>query len=168
MIWSDNVGAEKATDKGAAKQFDQNALIHAIWLRMAELGIYAWVDRVPTKLNIADLPSRRERLKLSGVSLMQHAVSLQGKLRPAATPWCCARQRPFGRCFPPSSDMGGPDSSGQAVTLETWPPVSHKRTCIGAPMASLPARTVYTQSLSRYLHTRISHDAVLACAPPHL
>ncbi len=62
VIWSDNVGAEKATDKGAAKQFDQNALIHAIWLRIAELGIYAWVERVPTKLNIADLPSRCEFL----------------------------------------------------------------------------------------------------------
>ena len=43
---------------GATKQFDQNSLIHAIWHHLARLKIHVWVERVPTKLNIADLPSR--------------------------------------------------------------------------------------------------------------
>ena len=43
---------------GATKQFDQNSLIHAIWHRLAQLRVHVWVERVPTKQNIADLPSR--------------------------------------------------------------------------------------------------------------
>jgi hypothetical protein len=43
---------------GAAKEFDQNCLIHGIWKRLAELGTFAWVERVPTAQNLADLPSR--------------------------------------------------------------------------------------------------------------
>ena len=76
VIWSDNSGAESATRRGkhcecgiinlcsyvclsgATKQFDQNSLIHAIWHHLARLKIHVWVERVPTKLNIADLPSR--------------------------------------------------------------------------------------------------------------
>ena len=32
--------------------------MHAIWLKLAQLGCGAWVERVPTEENIADLPSR--------------------------------------------------------------------------------------------------------------
>ena len=66
---------------GAAKKFDHGSLIHALWKRFAELGVGAWVERVPTEVptllfegelidvlgvhcfpqvNIADDPSREE------------------------------------------------------------------------------------------------------------
>ena len=43
---------------GAGKAFDQNAIIHTIWLMLAEIGCGAWIGRVPTKANLADDPSR--------------------------------------------------------------------------------------------------------------
>ena len=81
VIYSDNAGAEGATRKGlaactfvtsglhgrckyvydfsgAAKAADHNALIHSIWMKLAELRCKAWVRRVPTKENISDDPSR--------------------------------------------------------------------------------------------------------------
>ena len=80
IIWSNNTGAESATRKGVAfvvccshayfrmhsvlalagstKQFDQNCLIHAMWKRLAVLNVNVWVERVPTKNNIANDPPR--------------------------------------------------------------------------------------------------------------
>ena len=58
IIWSDNTGAEHATAKGTAKCFDHTCLVHAMWQHFAELKIQTWIERVPTKENIADLPSR--------------------------------------------------------------------------------------------------------------
>ena len=64
--------------KGAAKQWDQNALVHSIWKRFAMqmFALYTlmvfmdqftcctkasvWMVRVPSNDNIADLPSREE------------------------------------------------------------------------------------------------------------
>ena len=57
-IYSDNTGAEATLDKGSAKAFDHGKIVHGIWLRLAELKCGAWVERVPTADNIADLPSR--------------------------------------------------------------------------------------------------------------
>ena len=57
-VWSDNKGAEGCTRKGAAKSFDHNSLIHAFWLRAAQLRLEVFISRVPTKDNIADDPSR--------------------------------------------------------------------------------------------------------------
>lgn len=63
IIWSDNTAAEAATREGTARAFDHLSLVHAIWLRAAELGVSLYVKRVPTKDNIADDPSR-ERWEL--------------------------------------------------------------------------------------------------------
>ena len=60
IVWSDNTGAESAAKTGSAKQFDHACLAHCLWLRAAQLGIEMVVKRVPTKDNIADLPSRGE------------------------------------------------------------------------------------------------------------
>ena len=57
-IYSDNSGAEAALSKAASRVFDQNAIVHVLWKKMAVLGLEAWIGRVPTKDNIADLPSR--------------------------------------------------------------------------------------------------------------
>ena len=56
----DNVVAEGALRRGAARAFDHNLLIHNAWsLALAE-RIQVWVDRVPSKLTISDLPSREQ------------------------------------------------------------------------------------------------------------
>ena len=79
VIWSDNSGAEYATRKGtrhpryllhrrmcfafsllagATKRFDHCCIVHALWEHFMKLNMNVWVDRVPTKENIADNPSR--------------------------------------------------------------------------------------------------------------
>ena len=52
------LGAECAAVKGSAKAFDHNALIHRIWSQALSERIHLWVERVPSKWNIADCPSR--------------------------------------------------------------------------------------------------------------
>ena len=59
-MWSDNTGAESAAKRGSARKFDHACLAHCLWLRAAQLGVELVVKRVPTKDNIADLPSRGE------------------------------------------------------------------------------------------------------------
>ena len=54
-VWS---GAEGCTRKGRAKAFDHNTLIHEIWELAFQRRIQLWIERVPTKDNISDLPSR--------------------------------------------------------------------------------------------------------------
>ena len=57
-IWSDNSGSENAVRRGSATAWDHNMVVHAIWVKAAMLKCHLRVDRVPTELNIADLPSR--------------------------------------------------------------------------------------------------------------
>ena len=51
-------GAEATTAKGSAKAFDHNQLVHEIWWHALKFDISLWVERVPSKYNIADSPSR--------------------------------------------------------------------------------------------------------------
>jgi hypothetical protein len=57
-IYCDNVGGERAMQAGAARAEDHNRLVHAMWMATMKLNLAVWIDRVPTKENIADLPSR--------------------------------------------------------------------------------------------------------------
>ena len=59
-VWSDNTGSENSTRRGSARAWDHNQIVHAIWVKAAMLGCHMIVDRVPTKDNIADLPSREQ------------------------------------------------------------------------------------------------------------
>ena len=59
-VWTDNVGGEGALKKGSAFSTDHNYLVHAVWLLAALDGISLWFERVPSKQNIADAPSRNE------------------------------------------------------------------------------------------------------------
>jgi len=43
---------------GATKRFDHCCIVHALWEHFMKLNMNVWVDRVPTKENIADNPSR--------------------------------------------------------------------------------------------------------------
>ena len=55
-------GAEHSTDKGSARAFDHNQLVHQIWTHAFAQKLQLWVERVPTKDNIADCPSRSDYL----------------------------------------------------------------------------------------------------------
>ena len=57
-VWTDNVGGECALRKGSARQEDHNLLVFAVWLHAARIGCSLWFERVGTKDNIADQPSR--------------------------------------------------------------------------------------------------------------
>ena len=61
-------GGERALASGAATSVDHNRLVHAVWMRALQLGLSLWSYRVPTKDNIADLPSREEYELLRQVS----------------------------------------------------------------------------------------------------
>ena len=60
VVWSDNTGSEATSSKGTAKSWDHACIVHALWLKAAQLKAHLWIDRVPTDDNIADLPSRTE------------------------------------------------------------------------------------------------------------
>ena len=44
--------------QGTAKAFDHCTLVHVLWKTFAELHVGIWIERIPTKENIADDPSR--------------------------------------------------------------------------------------------------------------
>ena len=58
VLYSDNKGAEATTAKGSARAFDHNALVHEIWSHALRHKIHLWIERVPSKFNISDSPSR--------------------------------------------------------------------------------------------------------------
>ena len=60
VVFSDNTGAERATARGSAATWDYSAVVHCLWRFAAKHGFGMWLERVGTKDNIADLPSREE------------------------------------------------------------------------------------------------------------
>ena len=60
VLYSDNAGAESATRKGAAKEWDHAQVIHQVWSMALACGIHLWIERVPSKENISDAPSRED------------------------------------------------------------------------------------------------------------
>ena len=78
IIHSDNTGAECCTRKGSAGAFDHCSLIHQMWAQISRNHIYAWVCRVPTDDNIADLPSRQEYCILRANNVKYRAPFLDG------------------------------------------------------------------------------------------
>ena len=67
VLYSDNKGAEATTAKGSARAFDHNALVHEIWSHALRYNFHLWIERVPSKLNIADSPSRFRYKILEGI-----------------------------------------------------------------------------------------------------
>ena len=53
-------GAEHATARGSARALDHNQIIHEIWTLCLRQKIDLWIERVPSKDNISDSPSRGE------------------------------------------------------------------------------------------------------------
>ena len=59
-VWTDNAGGEGALRAGGAAAEDHNLLTHFAWLLGIQHQFGIWVERVDTKSNVADLPSREE------------------------------------------------------------------------------------------------------------
>ena len=59
-VWIDNTSSEGAFRRGAAKAADHNVIAHLVWQHAAKMGMPLFIHRVPTKDNIADLPSREK------------------------------------------------------------------------------------------------------------
>ena len=97
-LWSDNVGAEAATRKGASKEWDYSCLINSLWLQAAQLRVSLHVDRVPSVLNISDLPSREQYwlLREIGASFVQPHLS-EAFWEPAAWASLSAARAPLRR-----------------------------------------------------------------------
>ena len=84
-ILSDNTGAESTLRKGSSREFDYACISHGVWCALAKLSCEAWIDRVPTKENWADLPSRESRELLFGMGGTQcHGVLWPEFYEPAA------------------------------------------------------------------------------------
>ena len=76
IVWSDNTGAEAAAKDGTAKAFDHACLAHCLWTRAAQLKTHMHIRRVPSKFNIADLPSREEYSLLNHLAIQRLPASL--------------------------------------------------------------------------------------------
>ena len=63
VAFSDKIGAECALRSANARSFDHARIVHTAWLQLAEAEAQCRLMRVPTALNLADLPSR-SRYKL--------------------------------------------------------------------------------------------------------
>ena len=85
VIHSDNRGAECCIRKGIASTFDHCCLVHQMWSHMAALRVNAWITRVPTDDNVADLPSRGEYNLLRRMGAIRRAAWIAPEyLQPAA------------------------------------------------------------------------------------
>ena len=65
-VWSDTVGADTVTSRGSSKARDYSCLVNWLWLKAAQQQVALRVNRVPSKLNVAELPSRDEHSQPRG------------------------------------------------------------------------------------------------------
>ena len=58
VAFIDNTCALNMVIRGASRKDDANGILHHLWLELAMLGVHAEWQYVPSKLNVADGPSR--------------------------------------------------------------------------------------------------------------
>ncbi|KAF4656931.1 hypothetical protein FOL47_008665 [Perkinsus chesapeaki] len=58
-IFVDNEVVRYTLIKGSSAESDLASMTHKFWHSCLSLGLKVWIERVPSQLNIADLPSRR-------------------------------------------------------------------------------------------------------------
>ena len=78
-IWTDNKGGEHAMRKQSSKAVDHNKLAHLTWLKGAAINAGLWFERVPTKGNIADGPTRPDGAIGLSVLKLFGAVKVQAR-----------------------------------------------------------------------------------------
>ena len=70
MLWIDKRGAERQVIRGAAREGrDHNELVAFLWQRAYHLGVHLRVNRVASKSNIADGPSRGRWREVNALGL---------------------------------------------------------------------------------------------------
>ena len=82
LIFSDNTAAEAILKKGCANAADHRALAHAFWSVIWALDMRVVIERVPTELNIADLPSREEYALLAKLVMSSKPIGLGPPRKP--------------------------------------------------------------------------------------
>ena len=87
-VWTDNIGGECALRKKSSAALDHNLFVHLIWEKAANLNAGLWIDRVPSKLNIADGPTRPT--KDIGLSILNYinAKKVQARLPVELRKYC--------------------------------------------------------------------------------
>ena len=128
-IFSDNKGAELSTEKGRARAWDHSAVVHSIWMKAAKIGCFMWVERVPTKENISDLPSRQRYQLLKKMRARFVAPVLDGAFhQPEAWEALSLRSIAGGLCEAVCSTVcDAPETS--AVWGHAWCHVPAPRRC---------------------------------------
>ena len=77
-------GAEAGMRSGSCREWDHTSLMHQIWKSALELRCFLWVLRVPSALNLSDLPSRQEYALCSRLGVFRAPV-LSGIFRDPST-----------------------------------------------------------------------------------
>lgn len=54
VVYSDNVGAQKAVEKGGARSWDHSCVVQGIWMRALRMRTGMWIERVPTKVRASN------------------------------------------------------------------------------------------------------------------
>ena len=60
VVYNDNKAAEAASRKGTARCWDHCEIVHDIWTHALLNRSFLWIERVSSKDNISDLPSREQ------------------------------------------------------------------------------------------------------------
>ena len=82
VIHCDNKGSEACIRRGSARSMDHAQIVHAQWLRLAELGVDAHIVRVASEDNIADLPSRRDFNLFEALCAAPHSSKAAVQMQP--------------------------------------------------------------------------------------
>ena len=118
-VFTDNAGGEGALQKGSAKSWDRNLQVHSFWLTAARLLAALWVERVPTKENIADLPSRQDERLLGELGAAWRAPRVPEEcLEPAWWLECSAGMLFTGFCCTDRSAWHVPMVAGEAASKD--------------------------------------------------
>ena len=75
MFWIDNLSAKYGLQKAYAKVEDSGRILNAFKIKRAALNLRCWFEYVPSKQNVADLPSRGD---FAGMREVIDAVSASG------------------------------------------------------------------------------------------
>jgi hypothetical protein len=73
--------------RGASRQTDLNALVTDFWFQVARAGISLHAFRVPSKLNLADGPTRWDTWDAAVAAFGARSFERIAWLWPAALPW---------------------------------------------------------------------------------
>ena len=87
VLFVDCNPALQALLRGASRQSDLNDVIAGFWFQVARAGILLHAFRVPSRLNIADGPTRADTWDATVAGFQERGFARIAWLWPAALPW---------------------------------------------------------------------------------